>query len=94
EGAGRAARPGHRRRPRRAGGGAGVVIREAGGDILEAVTLFDVYTGEPIPEGQKSVAFSLVFRDPARTLTDEEVAAAHERIVAALERAHGAKLRG
>lgn len=70
------------------------VIREAGGDILEAVTLFDVYTGEPIPEGQKSVAFSLVFRDPARTLTDEEVAAAHERIVAALERAHGAKLRG
>ncbi len=70
------------------------MIREAGGDILEAVTLFDVYTGEPIPEGQKSVAFSLVFRDPARTLTDEEVAAAHERIVAALERAHGAKLRG
>jgi len=70
------------------------VIRETGGAILEAVTLFDVYTGDPIPEGQKSVAFSLVFRDPARTLTDEEVAAAHGRIVAALERAYGAKLRG
>ena len=48
------------------------VIR-AKGKNLEKLELFDVYEGKGIPEGKKSVAFSLTFRAPDRTLSDEEV---------------------
>lgn len=64
-------------------------IRAAGGDWLESVRLFDRYTGAPVPEGAHSLAFALVFRDPTRTLTDEEVNA-RRAIFAALETQHGA----
>jgi phenylalanyl-tRNA synthetase beta chain len=49
--------------------------RTAAGDAMnvESVTVFDVYHGAGLPEGKKSLAFSLVFRSPARTLTDDEV---------------------
>ncbi|MBO8170293.1 MAG: phenylalanine--tRNA ligase subunit beta [Bacillaceae bacterium] len=68
-------------------------IREAGGKWLESVHLFDVYSGEGIEEGKKSMAFSLVYRDPEKTLTDEEVNEVHDGVVRVLEEAFGARLR-
>lgn len=47
---------------------------------VEAVELFDLYTGQGLPEGKKSLAFSLSFRSPERTLTDDEVNAAFAKI--------------
>ncbi|MDX2161863.1 MAG: phenylalanine--tRNA ligase subunit beta [bacterium] len=70
------------------------VIRQAGGDLLKGVRLFDVYTGDPIPDGQKSLAYNLVYQTDDRTLTDKEVSSVHARIVKAVERELGAKLRG
>jgi phenylalanyl-tRNA synthetase beta chain len=69
------------------------VIREAGGDLLKDVRLFDVYQGESIPAGHKSLAYSLTYQTDERTLTDEEVARVHARIVRTAERQLGAKLR-
>lgn len=68
-------------------------IRSAGGKMLEEVRLFDVYRGAGVGEGRKSLAFSLTYRDPARTLTDEEVAAAHDKVVRKATAALGAELR-
>jgi len=56
------------------------VIRERGGDLLEEINLFDVYRGEQVGEGRKSIGLSLVFRSGERTLTDEEVSAVVEGI--------------
>ncbi|MFQ3612064.1 MAG: phenylalanine--tRNA ligase subunit beta, partial [Fimbriimonadales bacterium] len=68
-------------------------IRRVGGGRLESVRLFDRYTGSHVPEGWHSLAFSLVFRDAERTLTDEEVNAQVQAIFEALEREHGAQVR-
>jgi phenylalanyl-tRNA synthetase beta chain len=68
-------------------------IWQAGGEWIESVRLFDRYTGAPVPEGSHSLAFSLVFRHPERTLTDEEVNARVEAIFEALQREHGAQTR-
>ena len=70
------------------------VAREAGGDELRDARIFDVYRGEQLGEGRKSVAVHLVFQARDRTLTDEEVAATRERIVGALTNRLGAELRG
>jgi phenylalanyl-tRNA synthetase beta chain len=77
-------------------------IFAAAGPLCESVELFDLYAGKGVPEGQRSLAYRLVFRDPksatapdeARTLTDEEVAAATAAVVAAVKQAHGATVRG
>lgn len=69
------------------------VVSAAAGDLLESVRLFDVYTGDRIGPGKKSVALALVYRHPDRTLTDEEVAEAQARVLAALEQTFGAQLR-
>ncbi|MBI1257740.1 MAG: phenylalanine--tRNA ligase subunit beta [Chloroflexi bacterium] len=69
------------------------VIVEAGGDLLKNVRLFDVYQGGSIPEGHKSLAYSLTYQTDDRTLTDDEVARVHARIVRTAERQLGAKLR-
>ncbi|MDQ7793863.1 MAG: phenylalanine--tRNA ligase subunit beta [bacterium] len=69
------------------------VIRRAAGPLLEKLTLFDVYRGEKIPPGTRSLAYSLVYRAPDRTLTDEEVSAIHQRVREALVRELGAGLR-
>ena len=66
----------------------------AGDGVLEDVTLFDVYTGEQAGEGNKSLAYTLRFRAPDRTLTDEEVTAARDAAVAEAGRRVGAVLRG
>jgi phenylalanyl-tRNA synthetase beta chain len=68
-------------------------IEEAGGILLDRVVLFDVFEGAPIPEGKKSLAFSLEFRAPDRTLTDEEAEQAVQSIVQRLGREFGAELR-
>lgn len=59
-------------------------IRQAAGPLLEAVRLFDRYTGKPVPEGQVSLAFALVYRAADRTLTDAEVDRVHQRVREAL----------
>jgi len=63
-------------------------------DIFERVELFDCYMGKGVPEGHKSLAFNLVYRSPDRTLTDEEVEAAHSKLVDALVRETGGVIRG
>lgn len=68
-------------------------ISSAGGKLLEDVRLFDVYRGKGIEPGKKSLAFSLTYRDPERTLTDEEVTAAHDKVVRKAAGALGAELR-
>ncbi|MCY4526880.1 MAG: hypothetical protein OXB89_09755, partial [Anaerolineaceae bacterium] len=69
------------------------VLRRAGGDLLQDLRLFDVYTGDPVPPGRKSLAFNLVYQTDARTLTDREVAKVHRKIVRAAESQLGATLR-
>ena len=69
-------------------------LAEGAGDLLESVRLFDVYTGDQVGEGQKSVAFALRFRAPDRTLTAEEAGAARDAAVAEVTERTGASLRG
>jgi len=64
-----------------------------GGRLLRDARLFDLYRGEPIPPGKKSLAYSLTYQAEDRTLTDEEVARVQERIVRRLAEELGAKLR-
>ncbi|NCB73787.1 MAG: phenylalanine--tRNA ligase subunit beta [Clostridia bacterium] len=66
---------------------------EAGGDYLENVRLFDVYTGTGIPEGKRSVAFSLTIRAKDQTLTDEHSDEIVKSILTKLEKTHGAVIR-
>lgn len=68
-------------------------VREAAGELLESVRVFDVYTGERLGQDKKSVALALVYRHPDRTLTDEEVTAAHGRALSKLEQSFAAELR-
>ncbi len=68
-------------------------IKESGGELLEKAELFDVYRGAPIPPGFKSMAYSLRYRDPSKTLTDEEITGPHEAILKALQKKFNAKLR-
>ncbi|MEK7219916.1 MAG: phenylalanine--tRNA ligase subunit beta, partial [candidate division NC10 bacterium] len=69
------------------------VIRSAGGPLLADARLFDVYRGQQLPSGKKSLAFSLVFQAADRTLTDAEVEAEKRRIVEAAARRLGAEPR-
>jgi phenylalanyl-tRNA synthetase beta chain len=68
-------------------------VREAAGQLLDEVGVFDVYSGPQVGEGRRSLALSLAFRAPDRTLTDEDVTPVRERIVAALGDL-GGELRG
>jgi phenylalanyl-tRNA synthetase beta chain len=60
--------------------GVTAVVAEAGGELLRSVEIFDLYRGEQVGDGHKSLALRLEFRASDRTLTDEEVAAVRERI--------------
>jgi phenylalanyl-tRNA synthetase beta chain len=68
-------------------------LRSAGGDLLEAVHLFDVFRSPALGEGRRSLAFALRFRAPDRTLTDDEVAQLRQACIDAVVREHGAELR-
>ena len=69
------------------------LIREAAGPLLVDLRLFDVYQGDQIGEGKKSLAYNLVYQHPRRTLTDEQVAEIREKIVERLEADLDAHLR-
>ncbi|MCC6906174.1 MAG: phenylalanine--tRNA ligase subunit beta [Anaerolineae bacterium] len=69
------------------------VIREAGGYLLKGVRLFDVYRSEQIGVGKKSLAYSMTFQAPDKTLRDKDAASIQTRIIRALESKLGAKLR-
>jgi phenylalanyl-tRNA synthetase beta chain len=68
------------------------LIRQTGGKVLTGVKLFDVYRGEQIGAGKKSLAYSLTYQ-AEKTLTDKEAAAIRSKIVKRLENELGAKLR-
>ncbi|HUF02230.1 MAG TPA: hypothetical protein VMN35_07380, partial [Gaiellaceae bacterium] len=67
--------------------------REAGGPLLRDARVFDVYRGDQVGAGRKSVALHLAFQSPERTLTDEEAAELRRAIVDALANGFGAELR-
>ncbi len=66
---------------------------KASGDLLESIKLFDVYEGDRIPEGKKSLAFSISFRAANRSLTSEEVNKVFNKIVKDLQYKNNAQLR-
>ena len=68
-------------------------ITEAGGEFLQRVRAFDEYYGPQVPEGHKSIAFTLTFRSPERTLTDAEVDKVIAEIRLAMEKRHRARFR-
>ncbi len=68
-------------------------IRSTAGPKLESIRLVDQYQGSQVPPGHQSLAFHMVFRDPERTLTAEEVAETIDQIVAVLKERVGAELR-
>jgi phenylalanyl-tRNA synthetase beta chain len=67
--------------------------RQARPANLEAIELFDVFRGQNVPAGQKSVAYAFTYRHAERTLTDAEVNTAHEQVVAQLKQKLGATIR-
>ncbi|APB32907.1 phenylalanyl-tRNA synthetase subunit beta [Gloeomargarita lithophora Alchichica-D10] len=69
------------------------VMRQAGGDLLQQVFLFDEYRGEGVPEGQRSLAFRLIYRAENRTLTDPEVEAVQAQVRQALVSTYSVTLR-
>jgi len=68
-------------------------LRDGGGELLESVRLFDVYSGPQVPEGKRSLAFSLRLRAPDRTLSEDDIAGVREAALAGAARL-GAVLRG
>jgi len=68
-------------------------IKESAGDLLENARAFDEYHGSQVPEGHKSIAFTLTFRSPERTLTDAEVDKVLTEIKSMLEKRHEARFR-
>lgn len=69
------------------------LIRRGAGNLLEALTLFDVYTGPQVGEGRRSLTYHLTFRAPDRTLTDDDLARLRKKIIGGLEREIGATIR-
>ncbi|KQX11205.1 phenylalanine--tRNA ligase subunit beta [Streptomyces sp. Root431] len=69
-------------------------LREGAGELLESIRLFDVYTGDQLDEGTKSLAYALKFRATDRTLTVDEASAARDAAVALASERTGAVLRG
>ena len=67
--------------------------REAAGELLREARVFDVYRGDQVGAGRKSVAIHLAFQSPERTLTEDEATTLRDRIVAALAEHFGAELR-
>lgn len=68
-------------------------IRKAAGQLLANTWLFDVYQGEHVPEGQRSLAFALVYQDSTQTLSDEVINTATDKVIQALQTQYQAVLR-
>lgn len=69
------------------------VIKENGGALVKNIEMFDIYEGDQIEEGKKSIAYSIQYNSDERTLTDEEVVPVHKKVVDALEKELDAHLR-
>ena len=69
------------------------LIYMTGGDAVESVRLFDVYEGEQVPEGKKSLAYTVTYHSATETLTDKAVNALHDKVVKRLNQKLGAELR-
>ena len=69
------------------------VIRQAGGRLLKNALLFDVYTGDQIPPGKKSLAYALTYQDDSKTLTDKNAARIRKKIIGAVRHRLKAELR-
>jgi phenylalanyl-tRNA synthetase beta chain len=68
-------------------------VRQGAGDLLEDVVLFDVYVGPPLEPGERSLAYRLTFRAADRTLTEDEIESAVGRVVDAVNREVGGRIR-
>ena len=68
--------------------------RGAEKNLIADVTLFDIYAGQGVPEGQKSVAIDVLLQPRQKTLTDEEIDAVARKIIANVEKATSGTLRG
>jgi phenylalanyl-tRNA synthetase beta chain len=69
------------------------LIYTTGGDAVDSVRLFDVYEGEQVPEGKKSLAYTITYHSATETLTDKAVNTLHDEVVKCLNRELGAELR-
>jgi phenylalanyl-tRNA synthetase beta chain len=69
-------------------------LRDAGGDTIESIRVFDEFRRDELGPGRRSVAFNVRFRAPDRTFTDAELAQLRQRCIDAVVAAHGAELRG
>jgi phenylalanyl-tRNA synthetase beta chain len=69
-------------------------IRSMAGELLTTLELFDIYRGDPIPVGHKSMAYRLTYQSPTRSLNEKEVMHLRQRIIAAVEKETGGRLRG
>jgi len=69
------------------------IIRNKGGKLIEDVKLFDIYRGSQIQEGYKSMAYSIVYRSDEKTLSEEDIAKVHNKILNSLVNQVGAALR-
>ncbi len=69
------------------------LIYKTGGEWVESVRLFDVYEGEQVPQGKKSLAYAIIYHSTSETLTDKAVNALHDKIVKRLNQELGAELR-
>ena len=69
------------------------VVKNLGLDIIKDFRLFDIYRGNQVPEGKKSMAFSITYRNNERTLTDDDVQKAHASVLEALKESLGVSLR-
>ncbi|MBB6716288.1 phenylalanine--tRNA ligase subunit beta [Clostridium gasigenes] len=68
-------------------------IKRAGGNLVEKIKLFDIYKGAQIPEGKKSIAYAIAYRDEKKTLVEKDVTKVHDKILRSLEHKLGAELR-
>ncbi|MCF6138171.1 phenylalanine--tRNA ligase subunit beta [Pseudalkalibacillus berkeleyi] len=69
-------------------------IKAAGGELLKHVSIFDLYEGEHMDEGKKSVAYSLTYYNPEKTLTDEDVEKVHHKVIEHVKDQFNATMRG
>ncbi|MEG2446753.1 MAG: phenylalanine--tRNA ligase subunit beta, partial [Acinetobacter sp.] len=69
------------------------LIEQTGGDLLDATWLFDVYTGQGVEQGKRSLAFALHWQHPTRTLEDAEIKSGMDHIIKVLEHTYQATLR-
>lgn len=68
-------------------------IKKSAGNLLTNIEVFDVYTGEHVEEGKKSIAYSLTFSDSKKTLTDDEVTGIFSKVISDAEKVLGAEIR-